>query len=239
MGTLEQTEQAGPQASGRNKRSFKGLLINKRFQLKYTLIVVFLSVVISAVLGVLLLNKVTENTQLALNGVRGMAALREQMAPAGGTGAADRAEIDRSLAESEKALQERDREVMLYLVLCLVGLVLAITLLGIFVTHKVAGPVFVLSRYINQITAGNLRDVRQLRKGDELLEFFETFERMLKSLQERQRADVAALESTLRALRDQLEKLHAGASPEGLADELSRAIDELASLKKKKQEALG
>src|SRR5207237_589082 len=131
--------------------------INRRFQLKYTLIVVFLAAVIATVLGILLLRTVSENTQLAL-GVR--AAMEDQA----------------GLSQAEKALVEHDREVMLYLVACLVGLVLAITLLGIFVTHKVAGPLFVMTRYLNNIKNDNLRDVRNLRKGDDLVEFFETFE---------------------------------------------------------------
>jgi nitrogen fixation/metabolism regulation signal transduction histidine kinase len=241
MGTLEQTEQAGAGASGRDKRSLKNLLINKRFQLKYTLIVVFLALVISAVLGVLLLSKVSENTQLALNSARGMAALREKLAPvAAAEKAAAAAEIERELVESEKALKQRDREVMIYLVVCLLGLVLAITLLGIFVTHKVAGPLFVLTRYMKQIGDGNLRDVRHLRKGDELLEFFETFEHTLRALQERTREEIGTLESALKTLRDQLERAHtSGAGSEAFVEDMSRAIDALVALKKKKQEALG
>ena len=232
MGTLEQTEQAGAQGAGRNKRSVKGLLIDRRFQLKYTLIVVVLAAVIATVMGVLLVSKVKENTQLAVNSVRAVAAMQEK-------GAVAAADIADSLKGSEAALETRDREAMLFLILCLVGLVLAITLLGIYVTHKVAGPLFVMQRYLRQIASGNLRDVRHLRKGDELVEFFGTFEQMLRALQDRNRQDVATLEASLRALRDQLERLHGGASTAGLMEELSHAIDQLAAMKKQKQEALG
>lgn len=222
MGTLEQTEQAGVRNAGRNKRSMKGLLIDKRFQLKYTLIVVFLAVVISTVLGFLLIGRVSENTVLTLDNLRGMNAETE------------------FLTRSEAALVERDREVVVFLVVCLVGLVLGITILGIFVTHKVAGPIFVISRYLREIANGNLREVRALRKGDELLEFYETFQKMLASLRERETLDIAALESSIRTLRDQMERLSdAGQAGAGLLEELNHAVEVLAELKRRKQEALG
>lgn len=236
MATLEQSDHAHASDAGRNKRSLKGLLIDRRFQLKYTLIVVFLAIVISGVLGILLMSKVNEATQLAINSARGMAALKEQFtSPKGGAGAMP--EVEKGLAEAEKALTDRDREVMVYLVVCLVGLVLAITLLGIFVTHKVAGPVFVMTRYLNQIGSGNLRDVRHLRKGDELMEFFGALERALRSLQDRNRSDIATLETALATLRDHLERTHGHG--DASAAELTRAVDALAAMKKQKQEALG
>ena len=70
---------------------------------------------------------VTENTTLTLDNLRAMDAPAE------------------FLVKSEEALAARDREVILFLVTCLVGLVLAITVLGIYVTHKVAGPIYVLA----------------------------------------------------------------------------------------------
>ena len=237
MATLEQSDQPHANDAGRNKRSVKGLLIDRRFQLKYTLIVVFMAVTISTVLGVLLMSKVTEATQLAINSARGMAALREQLVVPTGNAASIIPEIEKGLAEAEKALMDRDREVMVYLIVCLVGLVLALTLLGIFVTHKVAGPLFVMSRYLTQIGAGNLRDVRHLRKGDELLEFFNTFERTLRALQERHRSDISTLEAALQTLRDHMERTHGQGDASTI--ELARAVDSLAALKKQKQEALG
>ena len=222
MGTLEQTEQSGAHNAGRNKRSLKGLLIDKRFQLKYTLIVVFLALVISIVLGFLLVGRVSENTVLTLDNLRGMNAEPE------------------FLSRSEAALVERDREVIVFLVVCLVGLVLGITILGIFVTHKVAGPIFVMSRYLKEIAHGNLREVRALRKGDELLEFYDTFQRMLTSLRERETRDIAALEAAIRTLRDQMERLsEAGQAGAGILEELNHAVEALAELKRNKQEALG
>jgi hypothetical protein len=220
MGTLEQTEQAGAPNAGKNKRSVKGLLINRRFQLKYTLIVVFLAVVISTVLGVLLYHRVSENTTLTLDNLRALAAPAE------------------FLEQSGRALRDRDREVMLLLVASLLGLVLAITVLGIYVTHKVAGPLYVMSRYLRDIEAGSLREVRALRKGDDLVEFYEIFQQMLAALQDREKRDIAALEGAIRTLRDHLEKLGSGSQAD-LVAELSQTVESLAALKKRKQEALG
>jgi methyl-accepting chemotaxis protein len=222
MGTLEQTEQVGATGTGKNKRSFKGLLVDKRFQLKYTLIVVFIAIVISTVLGILLFDRVSENSGLTLDNLRAMSAPPE------------------FLERSESALRERDREVMIYLVAALVVLVLAIMVLGIYVSNKVAGPVYVMSRYLRDITAGSLRDVRALRSGDELLDFYDTFQKMLAALQDREKQDIAVLETAIRGLRDQMEKLSSAAElPERTLEELNRAVDALAAMKKRKQEALG
>ena len=90
-----------------------------------------------------------------------------------------------------------------------------------------------MSRYLRDIATGSLRDVRNLRKGDELVDFYDTFQRMLTCLQDREKRDIAALEQTIGALRDELQK-----HPD-VADELGRAVDTLAEMKKRKQEALG
>jgi methyl-accepting chemotaxis protein len=222
MGTLEQTDHVSVENSGKSKRTFRGLLVDKRFQLKYTLIVVFIAIVISAVLGILLFDRVTENTGLVLDHLKALNATPEW------------------LEHSEKALTSRDGEVMIYLIAALVVLVLAITVLGIYVSNKVAGPVYVMSRYLRDIASGSLRDVRALRSGDELLDFYDTFQKMLTALQDREKQDIATLETSMRTLRDQMERLAgAGELPERALEELNRVVDALGAMKKKKQEALG
>ena len=58
-------------------------------------------------------------------------------------------------------------------------MVVLIGLLGIYFTHKVAGPVYKMKRLLKQVGQGNLRVEARLRKGDELQDFFDTFTQMV------------------------------------------------------------
>ena len=50
-------------------------------------------------------------------------------------------------------------------------------------THRISGPIYVMSMYIRQIIDGKIPEhVRNLRKNDELLEFYDLFRQMVKSL---------------------------------------------------------
>lgn len=45
----------------------------------------------------------------------------------------------------------------------------------IFFSHKISGPIHVMTNYLRQIRNGNQPEFRPLRKHDELLEFYEEF----------------------------------------------------------------
>ncbi len=50
-------------------------------------------------------------------------------------------------------------------------------------THRISGPIYVMSMYIRQIIDGKIPDhIRKLRKNDELQEFYDLFGQMVKSL---------------------------------------------------------
>jgi hypothetical protein len=69
-------------------------------------------------------------------------------------------------------------------------------------THKVAGPLFKVSTYFEQMAEGRLGVVTPLRRGDMLQDFFGEFKVMHESLRTRAQADVAVMEQALTALRD-------------------------------------
>jgi hypothetical protein len=56
-------------------------------------------------------------------------------------------------------------------------LVLVIGLAGVVVTHKIAGPVFKMKRLLGELAKCHFRVVARLRKGDELQDFFDAFNR--------------------------------------------------------------
>lgn len=93
-------------------------------------------------------------------------------------------------------------------------LVLGIGVAGILVTHKVAGPIFKMKRQIADVGAGHLKMPSKLRKGDELVHFFEAFESMVASLRKRQEHEIDLLDKAISQLEGRadagaLEPLHA------------------------------
>lgn len=54
-------------------------------------------------------------------------------------------------------------------------LIISCGIYSIFLTHKIAGPVFVLNRMASEVNKGNLTIRANLRKGDELVEVADGF----------------------------------------------------------------
>ena len=74
-------------------------------------------------------------------------------------------------------------------------MVVLIGLLGIYFTHKVAGPVYKMKRLLKQVGKGDLHVDARLRKGDELQDFFDASPRWspsLRSFEAQQLDDVEA-----------------------------------------------
>ncbi len=110
----------------------------------------------------------------------------------------------RDLEDQAKALRLQSdelasqRRTMSYaLIGVLVALVVFIGLAGVVVTHRVAGPIFKMKRQLRDVGNGSLRIPSALRKGDELVHFFETFADMVRSLRERQEQEIALLDAAI------------------------------------------
>jgi len=58
-------------------------------------------------------------------------------------------------------------------------------LVGLFVTHKVVGPLYRLKGAINEIIQGRQIDEMKIRKGDELWDLIEEFNKMVKSIKKK------------------------------------------------------
>ena len=76
-----------------------------------------------------------------------------------------------------------------YLIIAIIVIVILQGVLFYFImirkTHKIAGPVYVMSNYMNEIIDGKYPSIRALREGDELNEFYELFGKMIDILKER------------------------------------------------------
>jgi len=130
------------------------------------------------------------------------------------------AESLKSESSSLKAFQSR---MMLTLVGVMLLLVVGIFVAGVMVTHKVAGPIFKMKRMIRDVGEGRLRIPGKLRKGDELVHFFDAFDVMVRSLRARQENEIAMLESAIAQL-------------DGKAD--AAALKPLLDLKREMQDSL-
>ena len=78
------------------------------------------------------------------------------------------------------------------LLLCLVVVVFMIVL-----THGIAGPLHFIKQQMGRIRDGKLGDLRPLRKGDGLSEFYETFRDMAGSLREDAAEDIKQVDLAL------------------------------------------
>ncbi len=78
-------------------------------------------------------------------------------------------------------------------------LVLGLAVYGLRMTHKVAGPLFKVGLYLEKLEAGTYDQVWNLRKGDQLTEFYEHFRAAHRELTLMQIDDIAVLEAVINA----------------------------------------
>lgn len=86
------------------------------------------------------------------------------------------------------------------LLLSLAGLVLAICLLGIVVTHRIAGPAWAIRNILAGMARGKLSCKRQLRQGDELKLVGYELHHLQESLRQRELTDIEILEQAMAQL---------------------------------------
>lgn len=143
---MDSAQTAPAPTDGRQKRRLVPV-VDARFQWKYTLLITSLGVGITAIMGAFLYSKYVEATRLL--------ELSERF----------RGEVARS-----------DQIFLFYLIVLVLLMATALTVGGIIVTHRISGPLFLVARYLDAIADGRYPDMRPLRKGDELHEFFAAFE---------------------------------------------------------------
>ena len=301
--------QTSQTAQGRAyKRSWKNLLINKKYQLRFTLFMVGLSTLLMVGLGIWVMRVADETTEVSKTSVRGTPcpripeieppdpeperpSMKLDPAPepaarppggddgdeggdggeggeAGGGGAAGggrgegggRPRAAVTLEPSEMTIipspvaeptvpadfgakivehytcelkvagklddLERNRLRILWV---LIGtgllLVLGLAAYGIKMTHRVAGPLFKVGLYLTKMRAGRYDTVYNLRKGDQLVDFFEHFKQGHGGVVKMQRDDIARLKA-----------LVAAAESAGLGDHPT--VDELRTMLARKEKSV-
>jgi nitrogen fixation/metabolism regulation signal transduction histidine kinase len=109
------------------------------------------------------------------------------------------------LKQQSSSIRSQQRTMLITLTTALTLLVVLIGFAGILVTHKVAGPIFKMKRQIRDVGEGHLRIPNKLRKGDELVDFFEAFETMVVNLRSRQQSEIDKLEKAIAFLEPKAE----------------------------------
>ncbi len=231
---------SAPAAPGpvKYKRSVKNYLIDSRFQLKYTAMIIGVALGISAVMGTFLYRTsqdVVHESQMVVEESKKVSEVvkmniakdpvysdNPELAAAFSAGASD---SDKKIEEQQRRVIKQQETMLYALVGGLAAMVVLIGMLGIYFTHKVAGPIYKMKLLLKQVGEGKLSYQGKLRKGDELQDFFETFAAMVAQLRERQAREVAELSEAIDGARK------AGAAEDEIAkvvhvrDEMQRSLE--------------
>ena len=202
-----------PVPRSRHQRKLSNYLLDKNLQLRYILLVTLLSAVISGALGYM----IYDQSRLASESIE-----RDLQVLTVG---------DTSRQEFTSILAGKDQALIYEMGTLGLGLVVILSAYLVIMTHKVAGPLFKVSTYFEQMAEGRLGVVTPLRRGDMLQDFFGEFKAMHESLRARAQADVAALEQALTALRDA--RGEADAAWRGKLDDALTALDQHIAGRKK------
>jgi hypothetical protein len=174
-------------------------LVDRGFQLKYALVMAGAGLVVAVVFGLWLHQAHAQATAL--------------LAPDAET----------------RALVERSDRLLLGAFAAIAALLAAaLGLLGVVITHRVAGPVFVMGHYLRVLSQGRFPRMRTLRRSDELKDFFRIFIEAVDMMKLREARHTAVLEDAVRRMREAAT----------VAPDLAPAIEALARAAQERRAAL-
>jgi len=222
---------AGPQDPQKDpqKRRWRNFLLEPRFQLKFTVYMVAVSVVFTTLLGVFLFR----NTQALLDEASAAVEARSKAAEASrdlsnSTLASElftrmgdpsfmarlqlvSREIETNFEKEQAAvigqrgdLVRQQRRMWWVLSGSLLALMLLITLVSIVLTHRVAGPLMRIRRMVNEVASGKLRPPPYgLREKDELKDIFDDTRAMVHVLRKQQEDDLLVITHAIERAQQQ------------------------------------
>jgi len=164
----------------KTQRKIRNYLLDRHFQLKYTGMVLLVTVSVASGLG-----------YVAYRFSRGQTeALAAHIAA--------QPDLDDDTAmDLERFAEQEDRKIRNAIVAGVLLLTLALGVTGIIVTHRVVGPAYRMKRLIEHVGDGKLEITTGIRKGDELQELYHSFAQMVESLRDQRAEEIEQLEDTL------------------------------------------
>jgi len=165
-------------------RKLSNYLLNKSLQLRYVAFVTVMSAVISGALGYLIWRQEADASAYILQAYDGDQVFSKD------------AELRGAISDR---LQSGDDQLILTMAGAGLGLVVVLFLYLVVMTHKVAGPLYKVSRYFDEMADGKLGNVWALRKGDMLQDFYVKFMQMHDALKKRHKEDNEAMKKFIAA----------------------------------------
>jgi hypothetical protein len=191
------------------KRKVRNYLLDVGLQLRYTATIVVVAIFLTAGLGFKMYQATRDVSKVIL-----------------WTSLVDPS----SASELQSQFENSDKVVLWGIVGFGVVLVLSIGAVGILITHKVAGPLYKIASIFGRVRDNRLGPApANLRKGDELQEFYGAFKEMHVSLRARAEDDVRVLGNVVAVLET---------APDARSPALARALEDLRELRKRKEESL-
>ncbi len=168
--------------AGRNRRSIRNYLVNRRFQLRWISSILMLSMLIFITLGSYIYMSGTYQTEAA-----------EQLSKS----CLEKVGYDTEELKSviDDPNQAHDQKVLWILALTGAFLVLLLAGLAIRQTHRVAGPIYALCQFMGKVTKGKFMVPRALRKGDHFQEAGHALRDLVQSLREKEEEEIGVLTS--------------------------------------------
>lgn len=166
---------------GMGARRLRNYLINP-LQVKYTLALIGISLILTGGLGYLVMYKAREASRIVE--VRALDPTDE-------------------LAMQLKAqFANHDLHLLIGLVIFAALLSLLLASYGIVMSHKVAGPLFRIEQYVEKLAQGKLVPLRDVRRGDELIDFVSHFRQAVDRLRSQAEAELDLLDRAAAAVAD-------------------------------------
>ena len=192
----------------KKQRKVRNYLLDRRFQLKYTGMVLLVTVAVAAVLGYVAYDFSKGQTE----------AFTAQLAA--------QPDLDPETAgDLERFAKQEDRRVRNAIIAGVVLMALALGMTGIVVTHRVVGPAYRMRRLFEHVGEGHLQVTTGIRKGDELQELYNSFAEMVESLREQRAEDIERLEDTVAKLEAAGVESAYTAELRALLDRIRKSVD--------------
>ena len=158
-----------------HKRHVRNYLLNRRFQLKWTIAILLLTAALFGTLGGYIYWQEKHSSDDILEVMR--------------------TAFDAETAAVFEGMLETEDSGYAWGLLGIGGaLILLLAGTGIVLTHKVAGPMYSLVRSFRRVKAGDYTSVRAFRKGDEFQEVSIAFREVVDALADNESSEIAELE---------------------------------------------
>ena len=168
-------------------------LVKRSYQLKISLLVVAVVLTLVVLLNFSLITSAVQDTEATLS-----------IAP-----------------EFEEYLKAQDRAQFLLILLASLIFVIGVFLVSLLETHKTAGAAVNIRNRLDEVRAGNLEARAKLRKGDNLMELEQAFNRMAEALGDRNWQEIEILERLAASLEQRQDR----PAPPEIAAEIRRLAE--------------